>query len=102
MERTIKLIPMVIDSRPCEHFHLDWGFYPSVIRCRSCGSNWVALINPKPVRRLEKWDWFIIALFGALVVVALHTSWDVLIGSWAIVALAETGDYIKRRRRRNW
>lgn len=50
----------------------------------------------------EKWDWFIFALTILLGVVALATTWKLLIFMWVIFALAETGDYIKRRRRRNY
>lgn len=51
---------------------------------------------------LERWDWFIVALTILLGVVALATTWKLLILTWAIFALAETGDYIKRRRRRSY
>lgn len=49
-----------------------------------------------------KWDWFILALTIALLVVAVFTAWKILILTWAIFILAETGDYVKRRQKRSW
>lgn len=101
MKRTIALHLTEPGVGNCEHTHLTWGFYPSVVTC-SCGARFSAwIVKPEAgLHNLEKWDWFIFSLFVILLVVAIHTTW--LLGTWVIFALAQTGDYIKRRRRRSW